>query len=494
MYYFIGNNLGQTLTGIEKAQLNRLKLFRANGLEAMCVYTAFNPGLYANAKKFKVSDGVMSIYDYFQKAIDFQGDYFDWIKHWEDAGYTLKYVQNTRDVRVYDQGDYTIYAHFSDVSFKKISYINYFDHRGRKFKREIFDSRGFLSVRKYLTMKQKVLFEHILNTDGEIVIEKYYDPEADKQTLTRILLNFNGEVKYLKDNSDLLTIFTNAVYSKGDIFFSDKNNVTAKGLANSRPEIPLAAVLHSTHLKYEKRAELANIKNTYRDLFDYLDRFDCLITSTVQQKEDVSKLIDNKIPVYNIPVGFIGGDDTLDKHPASDVPRLISVARYAVEKQLDHQIRLIKRLNEKFPNVELHMFGAGAEHAKLKSLIDENNLGDNVFLRGFVPDLQHEFQQSHINLLTSRMEGFSLALLEAASYGVPSVSYDIEYGPAEIIKNNENGYLIPLDDEDVLYEKVEALLSDASLLVKFRENVIEDRKRFSESETLSKWQAVLASL
>lgn len=65
MYYFIGNNLGQTLTGIEKAQLNRLKLFRANGLEAMCVYTAFNPGLYANAKKFKVSDGVMSIYDYF---------------------------------------------------------------------------------------------------------------------------------------------------------------------------------------------------------------------------------------------------------------------------------------------------------------------------------------------------------------------------------------------------------------------------------------------
>ena len=77
---------------------------------------------------------------------------------------------------------------------------------------------------------------------------------------------------------------------------------------------------------------------------------------------------------------------------------------------------------------------------------------------------------------------------------MPSVSYDIEYGPAEIIKNNENGYLIPLDDEDVLYEKVEALLSDASLLVKFRENVIEDRKRFSESETLSKWQAVLASL
>ena len=70
-------------------------------------------------------------------------------------------------------------------------------------------------------MKQKVLFEHILNTDGEIVIEKYYDPEADKQTLTRILLNFNGEVKYLKRNSDLLTILQMQCI-QGDIFSAIK--------------------------------------------------------------------------------------------------------------------------------------------------------------------------------------------------------------------------------------------------------------------------------
>lgn len=41
------------------------------------------------------------------------------------------------------------------------------------------------------------------------------------------------------------------------------------------------------------------------------------------------------------------------------------------------------------------------------------------------------------------MEGFSLALLECQSYGVPMISYDIKYGPNELVKDGLNGYLIP---------------------------------------------------
>ena len=53
------------------------------------------------------------------------------------------------------------------------------------------------------------------------------------------------------------------------------------------------------------------------------------------------------------------------------------------------------------------------------------------------------------------MEGFSLSLLESLSHGVPVISYDIKYGPAEMINNGENGYLIQKDDENALYEKSE---------------------------------------
>ena len=40
------------------------------------------------------------------------------------------------------------------------------------------------------------------------------------------------------------------------------------------------------------------------------------------------------------------------------------------------------------------------------------------------------------------MEGFSLALLESLAHGVPTISYNIKYGPKEMINNGENGYLI----------------------------------------------------
>lgn len=493
MHYFIGNNLGKTLTGIEKAQLNRLKLFEAYGMKAKCVFTVFNPRLHENAQEFNVSSDVFTIYDYFQHAVDYQAEYGDWISYFKECGYKLKYIPNTNDVRVYDGENYIIYAHFTDGNFDKISYINYFDSEGRKYKREIFDSRGFLSVRKYLTVKQKILFEHILDVNGNTVIEKYYNPEAQKHTLTRMMLKYNDAVYYLNNESELLTIFAEGIYKKDDIFFSDKNNITASGLANTSAHIPVIAVLHSTHLKYGHSAEIGNIKNTYKDLFNNLERFKGLITSTKQQRDDVEKLIESKVPVWNIPAGFIEEKNMMPGMRSSEVPRLISVARYAVEKQLDHQLRLVKKLKNEYGNIQLHMFGAGAEHAKLKKLIEEHDLTDNVFLRGFVTDLAVEFSKSHVNLLTSRMEGFSLALLEASSYGVPSVSYDIDYGPSEIIDDGRTGYLVSADDEEELYDKVRMLLqcNDSEAVLN---EVRIGAERFSKENTGAQWMQLIQLL
>ncbi len=51
------------------------------------------------------------------------------------------------------------------------------------------------------------------------------------------------------------------------------------------------------------------------------------------------------------------------------------------------------------------------------------------------------------------MEGFSLALLESLAHGVPVISYDIKYGPNELITPDFNGYLITKNDEDARFDK-----------------------------------------
>ncbi|WP_051238925.1 glycosyltransferase [Jeotgalicoccus psychrophilus] len=129
----------------------------------------------------------------------------------------------------------------------------------------------------------------------------------------------------------------------------------------------------------------------------------------------------------------------------------------------------------------------------LKKMIEDQDLTDNVFLRGFVTDLAAEFSKSHVNLLTSRMEGFSLALLEASSYGVPSVSYNIDYGPSEIIDDGQTGYLVPLDDEEELYNKVRMLLECHDSEAIYREVRI-GADRYNKVNTGEQWMQLIEVL
>ena len=69
-----------------------------------------------------------------------------------------------------------------------------------------------------------------------------------------------------------------------------------------------------------------------------------------------------------------------------------------------------------------------------------------------------------------------MALLEAQGHGCPAISYDINYGPAEIIDNNISGELIPANDCDALYQSLRQLLVDPEL---------------SLNEVAKKWQDFL---
>ena len=74
------------------------------------------------------------------------------------------------------------------------------------------------------------------------------------------------------------------------------------------------------------------------------------------------------------------------------------------------------------------------------------------------------------------MEGFSLALLECESHGVPSISYDIQYGPGELIQDGKNGYLIEKNNQHMLFEKVKLLLNNPQLQQSFSHHCIETAK------------------
>lgn len=95
-------------------------------------------------------------------------------------------------------------------------------------------------------------------------------------------------------------------------------------------------------------------------------------------------------------------------------------------------------------------------------------------------------------LSTSKMEGFGLAILESLSLGTPVISYDVDYGPAELIQDGFNGYLVSEGDIDKMVEKVDQLLNDSQKIEQFSMNSIQSAQQFNTTTVGTKWQNILS--
>lgn len=498
MIYSVGNKLGSKLTGIEKAMINRQNLFKENSIPSKLIFASWTPRLYLHANIFQINaNEIFSIYDLLQESVGIEEKYIDWINYWEnDCNYTLKFIENTNDIRIYENNEYRMYVHFIDSNYKRLDYINHFDTHQRKIRRDLYDSRGFLSCKRILTTNQKIVSEHYYTPKVEMKFEKFFNPEEEKPSTQLIIYNSENDIKYFNNDQELSAFAIEKLYKEGDIFLSDKNINTAPIFNNTSTNIPVLAVLHSTHVKNIEEVDTSNIKNTYKSLFDNLERFSGLIVSTQQQRIDVSKKIKNIIPVTTIPVGYKNENsiDNDQNHHPTNYNKFISVARYSPEKQITHQIELISKLVNEFPNIQLHLYGFGREQEVYKKLIQKYNLENNVLIRGFLKNLNNEIKDAYISLITSNMEGFNLGLLETISEGVPAVGYNSKYGPSELIINDKNGYLVPKNDQDQLYKQVRKLLLDKELREQFSKQCIEHSKNFSSTKVLDLWKELFLSL
>lgn len=495
MHYFIGNTFGFTITGIERAMMNRVQLFKKFNIPSKMVLLSWNPNTYDSAKRYHLENHLFTMYDFFQETRNVQTfTNKNWIEYWQqEMNYEIRYIEGMNDIRVYQNNQFIMYVNFHDKQRTKLGYINYFDNKRRKVKREIYDCRGFLSCTKVL-YENKVIADYYYSPTGESKIEKYYKLEDDRTTLTNIILkNYKNNDYYFNSERELITFFYDALYEENDLFFSDKTVVTAEPFIYTKRDIPVYAVLHSTHTKNTENVDTASIKSIYQSVFSNLSRFKGIIVSTEEQKNDIARRISNQIPVYSIPVGYLNNEMIVKERHVPKSNRLLSLARYSKEKQLEHQIRLVDRLKNEIPDIELHMCGHGSELKQLQELVHDLKLDKHVFLKGFTNNIQEELSQANISLITSHTEGFSLALLESISNGVPTISYDIKYGPRELVSHDETGYLITLNDEEALYQNTRKLLLNHSIQQQFINNSLERAKLFSDEIVINKWQMLLTS-
>ncbi len=501
--YFLNVNLGRHLTGIEHAAIKRMRLFKKMNQNVKIVTVTFNPELSKNIKAagLDVND-VINMYDFYQDPLvetEKSCTLHDLLKLNPD--FTYKAVDNTNDFKIYDKGQYVMYVHCFDLETMNIHYINYFDQDQRKIKREIFDIRGFKANKKILGENQVVLTESYFNAVGEVYIEKFYKMKNGKNELSAVLLNKRGGKYFFNNEKELITFFLEElVQNTGDnedvIYYSDKNKIILPSLLEVSQPCRKIPVIHSVHVRDPQKIMDGDINGHYRLIFKNLNKFDACVVSTAEQKLDIEKRFSPQCQIYDIPAGFV---QIADRKPMSERNnnRIICVARYFVEKRLDHIIEAVSKIRKEIPDVKLYLFGFGNAgdgykvEKELRSLIKELDLEDSVFMMGYTEDIEKELDNAQLFILTSTIEGFCLALLEALSHGVPAISYDIKYGPSDMIHPGENGYLVLDGDSDELANKMLDFLSLDTTKQVFSDNAYKYSELFDEEAIINKWNAML---
>ncbi len=143
-------------------------------------------------------------------------------------------------------------------------------------------------------------------------------------------------------------------------------------------------------------------------------------------------------------------------------------------------VRAFLKVHEKHPDYVLKIFGPDSGDGTkeiLEKLIRDNSAESYVLLMGASSDLEKEIPKGEIYAYSSDYEGMPNSLLEAMAMGMPVVSTDCPCGgPRAVIRDGENGFLIPVGDEDALTDRMNRLIEDKELTKRFSENArkIED--------------------
>ena len=88
---------------------------------------------------------------------------------------------------------------------------------------------------------------------------------------------------------------------------------------------------------------------------------------------------------------------------------------------------------------------------------------------------------------TSKSEGFMLTLVEGMSCGLAPVAYDVRVGPALLITDSVNGYLVPDGDADGYAARLLGLINDPELMAELSHAAVRRARDFSKENISRQW-------
>ncbi len=239
-----------------------------------------------------------------------------------------------------------------------------------------------------------------------------------------------------------------------------------------------------------KLNSLQNIKDFFylKNSINTIKKYDRFIVLTDEDRKNWVRFYPNVDFIYN-PL-FLKSDLKSSLKQKS----VLALGRLTEAKGFNFLIDAWKLVYDKHPDWQLNIYGSGELKSELNKQIQQNNLENVVRINPPTTSVGSVFFQHSVFVLSSIQEGFGNVLLEAKEFGLPTVAFDCNYGPKEIITDGVDGFLVTNKDIRMLAKKISSLIDDEDLRHRFALKGLEKVEKFSVNHIMHQWNQLFLNL
>jgi len=174
---------------------------------------------------------------------------------------------------------------------------------------------------------------------------------------------------------------------------------------------------------------------------------------------------------------------------------VVNFCRLTPQKNIPLLIDAFDRFHELHGDYQLHIYGDGELKEQLLDYISTKNSSSSISILPFSNKVHDLINDCAMFVSSSDYEGMSNSMLEAMAIGLPTVCTDCPIGGAAyIIKDHENGILVPINDAELLANAMAEIADDENLSIKLSENGLKIRSVLDISVIGKKWMNLIEKI
>ncbi|WP_059012149.1 glycosyltransferase family 4 protein [Streptomyces specialis] len=250
---------------------------------------------------------------------------------------------------------------------------------------------------------------------------------------------------------------------------------------------PNAVLVGQEHLTLDSHPPA--LRNELRRVYSRLDALTTVTNADAEAYRRKMRLPDVRVTALpnSVPEPVLPPADTSGRI-------IVAAGRLVRSKRHELLIRAFAHVAAAHPDWQLRIYGKGDQKDDLRALIDRLGLNNNAFLMGAVTPIEAEWVKGSIACVTSSFEPFGMTIVEAMRCGLPVVSTDCPYGPAEIIRDGEDGRLVPVGDEQALAAALLDLVRDDGLRARMGAAALRNSRRYDPVPVVERAEELFAEL